>query len=79
MEWEILVDTAETGNEMVFERADGAFGGIATVHAGRDELKVDIGVVQKLLECRRAFVVEAVEFGSEASGDEARMEGLECL
>ena len=41
MERKIFVDAAEAGDEMVFERADCAFGGVSTVEAGGDELKIN--------------------------------------
>ena len=36
MQREVFVDTAKAGNEMILERADGAFGSIATMETGRD-------------------------------------------
>jgi hypothetical protein len=41
MEGEMLVNAAEASNEVVFERTDGTFGGITTMHAWRDKLIVN--------------------------------------
>ena len=61
MEWEILVDTTQAGDEMIFEGADGAFRSIASMEVRRDKLKVDVGVTKKSLQSSRAFVVKAME------------------
>ena len=34
MQWEVLVNAAEAGNEVVFEGSYGAFGGVATMDVG---------------------------------------------
>ena len=49
MEGEVGVCAAESCNEVVFESGDGAFGGIATMHAGGGKLEVDVGGMQELL------------------------------
>ena len=46
---------------MVFEGADGAFGGITTMNMGRRELEVNGVVGHEALESGRGFVVEALE------------------
>ena len=38
MQWEVLVDAAKAGNEVVLERADGAFGSVAAMDAWWDKL-----------------------------------------
>ena len=53
----------ETSNEVIFERADGAFGGVSTVDAGRRKLEVDVFRTEKLLQGLSAFIVEALEAG----------------
>ena len=58
-----LVHTAETSNEVIFERADGAFGGVSTVDAGRRKLEVDVFRMEKLLQGLSAFIVKALEAG----------------
>jgi hypothetical protein len=48
---------------MVFERADGAFGGVPMVDAGRRKLEVDVFLAWQLFQGLGAFVVEALEVG----------------
>jgi hypothetical protein len=76
MEREVLVDAAKAGNEMIFERTDGAFGSIAAVNTRGGKLEIDGLVTKKLLEGGRAFVVKALELGAKASRAEAMVEGL---
>jgi hypothetical protein len=68
MEWEVLVDTTQASDEVVFERSDGAFGGIAAMDAGGSKLKVDVFVAEKLLQGLGAFVVKALQAWLEAGG-----------
>jgi hypothetical protein len=42
MKGEVFVGAAEAGYEVVFERGDGAFGGIAMMEVGWDEFEVNI-------------------------------------
>jgi hypothetical protein len=60
VEREIFVGAAEAGDEVVFERADCAFGGIAAVDVGRDELKIDVLRTEEVFQDAGAFVVEAL-------------------
>lgn len=60
MKGKIGVGAAETGNEMVFEDADGAFGTVASVGVRWDELKVNVVVGEKLFEDGGCFVVESL-------------------
>jgi hypothetical protein len=60
MQWKIGIGAAEAGDEVIFERPDGAFGGVASVYMRRRELIVDAFVLEKLLEGLRCFVVEAL-------------------
>ena len=73
----VLVDTAQAGNKMVLERADGAFGGIASVQSWRHKLEVNGFVPEKLFERGGALIVQAVQLGPQASGDKAGVQDLE--
>ena len=55
-----FVGATEAGDEVVFERADCAFGGIAAVDVGRDELKIDVLRTEEVFQDAGAFVVEAL-------------------
>ena len=57
VEREVFVDAAEARDEVVFERANGAFGGVASVDAGRDKLVVNVLCDHELFERVGAFVV----------------------
>jgi hypothetical protein len=63
VEREVFVNVAEASDEMIFECADGAFGCVAAVYAGRSELEVDVFITEELLQWFRAFVVETLEAG----------------
>jgi hypothetical protein len=71
MKREVFVDTAEAGDEVVLEGADGTLGGVAAVDARRGKLEVDVLGTEELLEGLGAFVVKALEEGLEAGGTEA--------
>jgi hypothetical protein len=45
MEWEIFVDSAEGGDEVILEGSNGTFSGVASVHSRRGQLEVDAFVV----------------------------------
>ena len=60
MEGKVWVGAAESGNEVVFEYADGAFGGIASVDLRWCELVIDVFCGEELLEGNRGFVVESM-------------------
>ena len=60
IEREIAVRAAEAGDEVVFERADGAFGCIMPMDMGRGELEIDLGTVHELLQGFGGFVVESL-------------------
>jgi hypothetical protein len=66
MEWEVFVDAAQTSNKMVFEGADGTFGGVAAVYARWCELEVNVLLAQELFERFRTFVIKPLEAGAEA-------------
>ena len=61
MKGKLFVNTAQSGDEVIFERADGTFGSVATVKARRYELIIDFLFLEERLECCRAFVVEAMQ------------------
>ena len=48
MKGKIGVGAAKSGNEVIFEYADGAFGTVASVGVRGDELKVNVVVSEKL-------------------------------
>lgn len=70
MEWEVGISCAEACYEVIFEGADGTFGGIASVYAGRNKLEVDGFTGHVGLENAGGFVVEFLKFGFKASGFE---------
>ncbi len=73
MEREIFVDAAQAGDEVIFERANCTFSGVAAVETRRHQLIVDVFVDKELFECRGALVVQTLEFWAQAGGDEASM------
>ena len=79
MEWEILIRAAETSNEVVLEGSDSAFGSIAPMETGWDELKVDFFRGEKLFEGRGTFVVEALELRSVTAGNKSGVNVFVCL
>jgi len=64
MKREVFVRAAEAGDEVVFERATGAFGGIASVDVGRDQLIIHLFGSEVFLEGGRGLVVKSLEPGS---------------
>lgn len=74
VEREICVGGAQRGDQMIFERADGALGGVASMNSGWDELEVDGFVFHELFHLVGALVVEALDFGLKACLDEAGMD-----
>ena len=68
VQWEVFVNAAEASDEVVFESADCAFSSIVTMHARWNKLKVHVFFVHECFEHGRAFIVEALEFRSEAGG-----------
>jgi hypothetical protein len=49
VEREVAVGAAKAGDEVIFKRADGTFGGVATVDVGRSKLEVNLFTVHELL------------------------------
>jgi hypothetical protein len=72
----VLVNAAETGDEVVFERSDGTFGGIASVDAGGRKLKIDVFLEEELFSGDGTLVVKVLEAWAEAGGTKFGMEGL---
>jgi hypothetical protein len=68
MQREVFIDAAKPGDEIILERADGAFGGVATMQSRGHELIVDLLVGEKCFEGCGTFVVEALEVRLEAGG-----------
>ena len=78
MQREVLVDAAQTSDEVVLKSANRALGRIATMDVGRHELKIDVFGAEEFLEDRRALIVEALELGAKASFAKLGVDGLEC-
>ena len=63
-QWEVIGTAAETGDEVVFEGANGTLGCVATMDIRWDVLVVDAVGVQEVREGRTSFVVEGYQFGT---------------
>ncbi len=79
MQRKVAIGAAEARNEMVFESADGAFGGICAMDARRNELEIHMLFAQKLFERSRAFVVQFLELRAETGVDETIVNGFVCV
>ena len=79
MQREVLVDAAQSSDEVVLKSANRALGRIATMDVGRHELKIDVFGAEKFLEDRRALIVEALELGAKSGFAELGVEGLEGI
>ena len=77
MKWEVGVGGAETGDEMVFENADGAFCLIASVGMWWYELVVNLVFREEIFEKVGCFVVEALQLWSEAALSEGGVNAFE--
>ena len=66
MQWESGIGAAETGNEMIFERADSSLCSISAMDTGWCQLEVDWHTLHVLLERHGRFIVESLEFRLEA-------------
>jgi hypothetical protein len=60
----VFVNAGETSDEMVLERANGSFGSVASMTAGRDKLEINALVHHEVLQDLGSFVVEALELGA---------------
>ncbi len=67
VQWEIRIGAAEAFDKVILERADHAFGGIASVSVRWCELIVDAFGLEEVLKRLRCFVVEALELWCESS------------
>ncbi len=63
IEREVRAGTAEAGDEVVFEGADGPFGGVTAIDARRGELEINVLGAHELLEGEGGFVVQSLERG----------------
>ena len=79
MKGEIGICGAEAGNEVILEGTNGAFGGIAAVHMGRNQLEVDVFSAHELFENVRGFVVKTLQDWTAASSNEDRKRLLVCI
>ena len=70
MERKIAIGGAETGNEVVFKRADSSFCSVSAMNMRRDKLEIDALVGHVGLEGSGSLVVETLELRFEASGAE---------
>ena len=61
MERKVRVSAAQDGDEMLFERPNGAFGGVLSVDVGWHKLVVDVVVFEVGPEGSKCFVVKALE------------------
>ena len=68
---------AESCNEVIFECADCSFSCIATMDAWGHNLAINFFSLHEFFENCRAFVVESVKLGFEASSAEDIAAGLE--
>lgn len=61
MKGKIRISPAEAGDKMIFERTDGAFGGVAAVYMWWSKLVVDAFVLKELLEGLGGLIVESLK------------------
>ena len=61
MERKVRVGATKDGDEMLFERLNGAFGGVLSADMGWHELVVDVVVVEVGPEGSRCSVVKALD------------------
>jgi hypothetical protein len=61
------VSGTEARNEMILERADGSFSGVASMNMWRCQLKINVRGDEEILECACCFIVETLEEGFESS------------
>lgn len=77
MERKVGVSAGKASDKMILERADGTFSGVGSVDARGNKLEVDVLLVHEFLQNAGALIVEALELGSQASMDEAVVDGFE--
>jgi hypothetical protein len=76
MEGEVLVNTAEASDEVVFEHTDGTFGCIAMMDARRGKLEVNVLVAEVLFQQLSAFIVKALETWVQAGSEKGGMQSF---
>jgi hypothetical protein len=67
VERKVFVGAAQAGDEVIFERANGAFGSVSAVDVRWSELVVDVDAGHELLESGGCFVVELLELWFESA------------
>ena len=72
----MFVDAAQAGNEVIFERADGTFGSIAPMDAGRYQLEVYTFLDEESFECSGALVVQSMKLGTESRSNKSHVQRL---
>ena len=77
MNGKVLVHTAQAGDEVILERADGAFGSIATMDVGWSKLEVNIFLNKEVLEGVGAFIVKTMETRAQSGSTQLSMNLLE--
>ena len=78
MQGEVLVGAAESGDEVILEGSDGAFGYVATMVTGWYKLIVDCFLLHEVLEDFGAFVVKSLKDGSKARLEKLLVDCLVC-
>jgi hypothetical protein len=68
--WEQWCGSGKDGEEVIFERSDGAFGSVMAVDVGQDQLQGTVVVGNGLLEGTACFVVHDVECWLSVCGGE---------
>jgi hypothetical protein len=58
---EVSVDTAQTRNKVILKRANGAFGGVASMHMWGNQLIINALFGHEVLQSLGAFVVKTLE------------------
>ena len=61
MDWEVGRGGAQSRDEVIFKSADGAFGSVASVRVGRDELMVNVFLFHPVFDEFGALVVKEME------------------
>ena len=77
VEGEVGVDARETGNEVVFSRADRLLSRVGSVFVRRDELEVYFFELHERSESRGAFVVQKLNGWGQAAVNEGVIDGGE--
>ena len=78
MEGELRVGAGETRNKVVFPGANRLFSRIGSMVMRGNKLVRNFATFHKRLESWGAFIVEELDFGGEAAGDEIVVKDCEC-